>query len=124
MSNFEQWSKKQGVEYMKSKAPLIVPEMTGNFVVYKITIETMIGIYTYIGQTSCLERRVKQHQALFKVIMVRILESCKTRQQALLEEAVNITLASRGTLLNKMYNLQYEAGTRELILGLHRYRLG
>ena len=57
MSNYSSWNKKQGEAYIKELSKLIVkiPDMGNyNFVVYKITVNTPIGVYTYIGQTKIL----------------------------------------------------------------------
>jgi len=121
MSNHRAWSKAQGEAYFKElladlnyEKPIAIEEV--NFVVYEIEINTTHGLYTYVGQTGNIERRLKEHGKHFNILQATILESAEDRPEALRKECECIMYRSDERMLNKRHNIFYAEGTREQVL--------
>ena len=121
MSNHKAWSRKQEKLYFRDlmaelyyEKPVILAEV--NFVIYEIEINTTDGVYSYIGQTGNLERRLRQHGEHFNILQANVLESASDRPEALRKEKDCIMYRSDERLLNKTHNIFYAEGTREHIL--------
>ncbi len=118
----KRWCTKQAELYFK-ELPYDIDKLYADndvqiddYIVYLLEIETILGTYRYIGQTSNLKKRVYKHSEAFVITNVWILQTAESRAEALRLEKEEILDASDEMLLNKHYNIFYVEGTRDKVI--------
>jgi len=128
--SFYNWSQEQAKQHLDEKSIHFIFDVELHtseyaYVIYELTLETLIGIYTYIGQTKDLERRILQHSEVFNITTVRVLEGADSREDALRKEKAAILDASDEYLLNQQHNIFYAEGTRNRVIkSLSKHLIG
>ena len=120
------WSKKEEAKFRRDKLSWGEDtEENATYFVYELVVETMGQTYNYIGQTSNLHDRLRQHNHRFNVAKVYVLWTTNCRDEALRMEKIAIMDASDEFLLNKQHNCCYkESSISRAMLCLSRHLIG